>query len=237
MNILTLDTAMESSSVALYQDGSVFCTRKIIPQGHTKIILDMCDEVLASGNIAKSQLDLIACGRGPGSFTGVRIALAVAQGLSLGLGVKLLGVSDLQSLAQGCIRRGNSQYIAVATDARMGEVYFAIYENISGLATEIHPEKVCSPHSALEDIQQILQGKSFTAVGTGFGVYPQLQQCCSESLVTQASDNLPDAQDLIPYTLKHYSEADLPEKISATYLRNSVTWKKVSEQHSISSTK
>ncbi len=230
MNILAIDTATEACSAALYRDGAVFSRRKVIPQGHTDVILDMCDELLAESDLQKKDLNLIACGRGPGSFTGVRIGIGVAQGLSFGLGIKLLGISDLMILAQGCIRRSGADNIAVAIDARMGEVYFALFSNHDGAAELIGTEKVCSPAVASEEILLHFGQKSFIVAGTGFNAYDELKKLTEDYQPAVSSDMLPDAVDIPELAKKHIDEADEPENIIPAYLRNDVTWKKVGEQ-------
>ena len=230
MNILALDTATEACSAALLAGEKMFSCREIVPQGHTRILLDMCADLFSQAGIQKSDLDYIACGKGPGSFTGVRIGVGVAQGLSLGLGIKIIPVSNLQILAQGCIRQGNYSHIAVAADARMGEVYLGIFSNCNGIAEAVCPEQVCSPEKALEVLAERQTADCWGASGSGFKVYPELSEFVKKNNVNLSADLLPHALDMLPFAIQHKNEALLSEDVVPTYLRNDVVWKKTSEQ-------
>jgi tRNA threonylcarbamoyladenosine biosynthesis protein TsaB len=230
MNILAIDTATEACSAALLRDGTVFSRRRVVPQGHTDVLLDMCDELLDESDLEKKDLDLIVCGRGPGSFTGVRIGIGIAQGLSFGLNLKLLGISDLMILAQGCIRRSGAENIAVAIDARMGEVYFALFHSNNGAAELIGSEQVCPPADAVSIIDSHFSGKPFAVTGTGFNAYDELNKYAIENGASFSPDMLPDAVDMLDLALRLVDKADDPENLIPTYLRNDVTWKKTGEQ-------
>ena len=99
MNILAIDTATEACSVALQHNGTRITRFEICPQQHSQRLLPMVDEVLKEANITLNDLDLLAFGRGPGSFTGVRIATGMIQGLALGTGLKVAGISTLEAMA------------------------------------------------------------------------------------------------------------------------------------------
>ena len=125
--LLALDTATENCSAALEKDGKIFSVSEVAQQKHAAIILPMIDSLLSSAQAKREDLQGIVFGRGPGSFTGVRIGTSIAQGLSLGLNIKALGVSDLKALAFEAIGEKEGKVVA-SIDARMGEVYFCIYE-------------------------------------------------------------------------------------------------------------
>ncbi|MBQ8706580.1 MAG: tRNA (adenosine(37)-N6)-threonylcarbamoyltransferase complex dimerization subunit type 1 TsaB [Succinivibrionaceae bacterium] len=230
MNILAIDTATEACSAALRAGSEVFARSQVIPQGHTRVLLDMVDALLHEARLDRADLELIACGRGPGSFTGVRIGVGAAQGLALGLGLKLLGVSDLQILAQGAIRQLGAEKIAVAVDARMSEVYFALFENRDGLAVAVSQERVCAPALAFDEIQKTFGETGFAVTGTGFAASQDLKGLLERDGVPICGVRLPESSDMLPYVLAHPDEADLPENIVPLYLRNDVTWKKIGEQ-------
>ena len=129
MNILAIDTATEACSVALQYDNTVITRFEICPQQHSQRLLPMVDEVLKEAQATLGDIELLAFGRGPGSFTGVRIATGMIQGLALGTGLKVAGVSTLEAMAFEVASnvQNKDALIAVASDARMDEVYFAVY--------------------------------------------------------------------------------------------------------------
>ncbi|WP_106476768.1 tRNA (adenosine(37)-N6)-threonylcarbamoyltransferase complex dimerization subunit type 1 TsaB, partial [Escherichia coli] len=126
----------------------------------------MVQQVLAESGLALNQLDALAFGRGPGSFTGVRIGIGIAQGLALGADLPMIGVSTLQTMAQGAWRVSGAARVLAAIDARMGEVYWGQFERqADGRWLESEGEAVLSPAQALERAQR-LQGE-WAHVGTG----------------------------------------------------------------------
>jgi tRNA threonylcarbamoyladenosine biosynthesis protein TsaB len=129
MKILALDTATEGCSVSLGIGNRSIDRYVELERGHAEQLLPMVDSVLAEGGIALSALDAIAFGRGPGGFTGVRLAASVAQGLAFGAQVGVVPISDLAAVAQRVVQLNSSvRRVLVANDARMKEVYWATFE-------------------------------------------------------------------------------------------------------------
>ncbi len=128
MRILAIDTATEACSAALWNDGTLSAHFEICPREHTQRILPLVQEVLTESGTTLSELDALAFGRGPGSFTGVRIGIGIAQGLALGAELPMIGVSTLATMAQGAWRKTGATRVLAAIDARMGEVYWAEYQ-------------------------------------------------------------------------------------------------------------
>src|SRR4029453_2048008 len=126
MKLLAIDTATERCSVALALDGRIVERIADTPRGHADLVLPMVESVLTEGRVQLADLDGLAYGRGPGAFTGVRIAVGVAQGLSFGAGLLTVGVSDLAAVARQVAQAG--ERVLVCMDARMGEVYWAVFE-------------------------------------------------------------------------------------------------------------
>ncbi len=122
--ILAVDTATENCSVALMVGDDVISRCEYAPREHTTKILPMVDTVLAEGGLKLGQLDALAFGRGPGSFTGVRIGIGIAQGLAFGADLPMLGISTLAAMAQGTYRVHQSEQVLSSIDARMGEIYW-----------------------------------------------------------------------------------------------------------------
>lgn len=128
VNLLAIDTATEACSAALLRaDGAVFGEFEIAPRRHATLLPEMMDAVLAAAEIGRTELDYCAFTNGPGAFTGIRIAAAQAQGIGVALGIPLLPVSTLAVLAQSQFERADSRRLLAALDARMQEVYWAVF--------------------------------------------------------------------------------------------------------------
>jgi tRNA threonylcarbamoyladenosine biosynthesis protein TsaB len=144
MNILAIDTSTEACSAALQRDdGKVFSEYAIAPRQHTKLLPQMMDSVLKTSNLSKADITHCAFANGPGAFTGIRIAASTAQGIAIGLNIPLVPISTLAVLAQACLDKCALPDSLVALDARMGEVYWAVYKkNETGLAILEGEEKL-----------------------------------------------------------------------------------------------
>lgn len=219
MKILALDTATEACSAALLCDGSVHERHDIAPRRHAELILPMVDAVLGQAGLGLNDLDAIAFGRGPGAFTGVRIAAGVTQGLSLGAGLPVIPVSSLAALAQPAL--GKAAVILPAIDARMGEVYWASYESgQDGLANQASEEQVTPP-----DAVQVPSVKQVFGVGSGWGTY---RECLDRVLGKQISgvepERFPLARDMLPLAVREYNAGRCvsAEQALPVYLRDNV---------------
>jgi tRNA threonylcarbamoyladenosine biosynthesis protein TsaB len=183
MRFLALDTASARCSVALF-DGDALITRAVdTARDHATLILPMIEELLAESGLALRALDGIAFGRGPGSFTGVRIAAAVTQGLAAGADLPVLGVSDLRALAAQARRVAPSTsagcLLLAAMDARMGEIYWGAFDALAELPGEaLLGEAVGSAQNLPESLRgRVVAGagrgfQAFTALATGLGLPP-----------------------------------------------------------------
>ncbi|HDZ8838314.1 TPA: tRNA (adenosine(37)-N6)-threonylcarbamoyltransferase complex dimerization subunit type 1 TsaB [Aeromonas veronii] len=226
LKILAVDTATEACSAALLVGDKLFSRWEEAPRDHTRKILPMVQAVLEDAGISLSDLDAIAFGRGPGSFTGVRIGISVAQGLAFGAGVPLIGISTLSAMAQGAYRLDDAQQVLTAIDARMNEVYFGRYELIDGRMQLVGDEVVSEP-AALVDVRGKLAGR-VTCVGTGFETYGEtLSGLADELAVSQV--RFPAAEDMLPLARAAWlaGEAVPVEQATPVYLRDKVTWKKL----------
>ncbi|MCF5870216.1 tRNA (adenosine(37)-N6)-threonylcarbamoyltransferase complex dimerization subunit type 1 TsaB [Aeromonas veronii] len=226
LKILAVDTATEACSAALLVGDKLFSRWEEAPRDHTRKILPMVQAVLEDAGISLSDLDAIAFGRGPGSFTGVRIGISVAQGLAFGAGVPLIGISTLAAMAQGAYRLDGAQQVLTAIDARMNEVYFGRYELIDGRMQLVGDEVVSEP-AALVDVRGKLAGP-VTCVGTGFETYGEtLSGLADELAVSQV--RFPAAEDMLLLARAAWlvGEAVPVEQATPVYLRDKVTWKKL----------
>jgi len=161
MKILAVETSTEYCSVALWHDGTVSERSELVGQKHSEVLMPMLDAVLQDTGYRIQDMDGIAFGKGPGSFTGVRIACGVAQGLALGTNVEVVGVCTLQALAQAC---GKEKVIA-ALDARMNELYLAAYEKQNDLWVTVVEPCLCKLDGAPE-----LPGEGWFGAGSGFAL-------------------------------------------------------------------
>jgi tRNA threonylcarbamoyladenosine biosynthesis protein TsaB len=162
MRILALETSTEYCSVALWQDGTVVERCELAGQKHSELLMGMLDALLCEASVKLTQLDGIAFGMGPGSFTGVRIACGVTQGLALGANLPVVVVCTLQALAEAS---GKSRVIA-ALDARMGEVYHAVYEKHDDVWTAVSEPCLCKPEDAPS-----VSGDNWFGAGSGFAIH------------------------------------------------------------------
>ena len=162
MRVLALETSTEYCSVALWLDGAVVERCELVGQKHSELLMAMLDGVLKQAGVKLAQLDGIAFGMGPGSFTGVRIACGAAQGLAFGADLPVAGVCTLQALAEAS---GKLRVIA-ALDARMGEIYHAAYEKREGAWVALSEPRLCKPEEAPP-----LSGNDWFGAGSGFAVH------------------------------------------------------------------
>lgn len=215
--LLALDTATEACSVALLHDGRMLSHYEVIPRLHAQRLLPMIQTLLSEAGIALSAVDALAFGRGPGAFTGVRIAVGVVQGLAFALERPVLPVSTLVTIAQRAHREHGAEQVAVAIDARMDEVYWGCYRvsegemQLAGSEAVLPPEQVELPRANL--------GQWFGA-GTGWGYGSRL----AVQPATIDSTLLPHAEDLL--TLARFAwqrgEAVEADQAQPIYLRDNV---------------
>lgn len=226
MRLLAIETATEACSIAVLVDGAVIERFEIAPRRHTELALPWAGALLAEAGIAKSQLDAIAVGRGPGAFTGVRLAIALAQGIALALDRPLLPVSTLAALAAGLPLppagegRGEGDRIVAAIDARMGEIYVASFLRDGEGVVATSDEIVIAPAACIPP-----DGIGWHGVGTGFAAAEgALATRLQAQLATVDAAALPHAADVARLGALAFArgEAIAPERIEPAYLRNNV---------------
>ncbi|EKO3863938.1 tRNA (adenosine(37)-N6)-threonylcarbamoyltransferase complex dimerization subunit type 1 TsaB [Vibrio harveyi] len=225
--ILAIDTATENCSVALLVNDRVISRSEVAPRDHTKKVLPMVDEVLKEAGLTLQDLDALAFGRGPGSFTGVRIGIGIAQGLAFGADLPMIGVSTLAAMAQASYRLHGATNAAVAIDARMSEVYWARYtRQENGEWAGVDAECVIPPARLAEEAQA--DDKTWTKAGTGWDAY---QEDLGKLPLNLTSGDVlyPDSQDIVILAEQELKKGNtVPvEESSPVYLRDNVTWKKL----------
>ena len=196
MKILALDATQDYCSVALAVDGALCWREQHAPRGHAERILPQVEAVLAEAGLALGRLDALAFGRGPGSFTGLRIAAGVAQGLALGADLAVAPVSSLAAMAQGYYREaGGAGRVCAAFDARLDEVYWGCYVATRGVMRPVTAEAV-SPAADLS-----LPAGRWAAVGPGWAAYPEMRRRLERRLSAVRADTAPLARDIIPLAM------------------------------------
>jgi tRNA threonylcarbamoyladenosine biosynthesis protein TsaB len=173
VRLLALDTATERCSAALWLDGAVGLREAPRAGAASELILCLIEELIAESGAALTSLDAIAFGRGPGAFTGVRLAAGIAQGLAFAAGLPVLPISDLRALAQQALKRaGTPANALVCQDARMGEVYWGCFERLETGASLVGAEAVGAPSSVRLPVQWA--ARTCCGAGSGFEAYAQL---------------------------------------------------------------
>jgi len=225
--ILAIDSSTEACSVALFNDGDVVSRFELAPRRHAELLIPMVDSVLNEADIALTDLDAIACCVGPGAFTGLRIAISVAQGLAYAAQLPCIGISSLQILAAESFNKTDSDICLASIDARMQEVYFAAFKNNGcGLPEEIHSQQVIAAER-IELNFKIRADTKVLKVGTGWDEYEYPDEV--ESVASQQSEiRFPNAEMMLEIALQHLKKKKLlkPEFLQPVYLRNNVAKKK-----------
>ena len=222
-SLLAIDTSTENCSVALVHDGKLTTRNIESPREHSQKLLPFVEEVLDSAGVSLAELDGLVVGAGPGSFTGVRIGVSMAQGLAFSADFPVYPVCSLQALAQQAIRKNDVAGVVACIDARMGEVYYALYANENGVAVAQSEPAVAKPDSNLIDTGRL---KGWGTAGTGWDVYADI---LDENHELKHSDNsrLPLAEDMLTVVNGAGVDPVQAELLEPLYVRNEVTWKKL----------
>jgi len=218
MKLLAFELSTEACSVALHVDGQVRERFEVAPRRHAALALPWAEVLLAEAGIARSQLDAIALGRGPGAFTGVRLAIALAQGVALALDRPLVPVSTLQALAMHA--PAGTDDVLAAIDARMGEVYVARYSRGEGGLRLQGSEQVLAPAGV-----SVPAGLRCHGVGTGFAAGDgALRVHLADALTGVDAEALPRASDVLAIAVPLFvaGGAVAPERVEPAYLRDNV---------------
>ena len=224
MRVLAIETATEACSAALWED-AVVCTRyKVAPRQHAELILPMIEALLAEAGWSRSSLQAVAFGRGPGSFTGVRLAASVTQGIAFGLDLAVARVSTLQAMARRAWREHAAEQVLAAIDARMREVYWGAYlVDPQGGVTPQSEERVIAPADV-----PLPQSGTWMGVGTGWASYRELLCERAETLLSGIDGTLlPSAEDIAELGGEQLrrGEGVAPEQAIPVYLRDNVAVK------------
>lgn len=223
--ILALDTATEACSVALGYKNHISRQFELSPRIHTQRILPMIDEILAQNQLKLTDVDYLAFGRGPGSFTGVRVGVSVAQGIAFGANLPVVEISNLLTMAEEARQKNGATEVVALIDARMDEVYFAQFHYGEDCGWQnVVEEQVCSPEKAIAQIQPCAH---LTVVGTGWEAYPQFS--AANLPLVPSEITLPRAEFMLSLaeTAIEQGRVKSAMDIEPVYLRNEVTWQKL----------
>lgn len=221
MRLLAIDTATEACSVAVQTPQGVFERWVEAPREHGDRVLGMVDAVFEEAGIATTDLDAIAFGRGPGAFTGVRIATALVQGMAAALDRPVVPVSTLAAIAQGVHRRTGHRQVLAALDARMGEVYWGAWALDEGGVMRAADEECVAVPAAVPQPA----GSGWVGAGTGWSRYEDiLTERIGDALAACLGHALPAARDLLPTAAAAFGagEAVPAEQALPVYLRDRV---------------
>ncbi|MFD2166410.1 tRNA (adenosine(37)-N6)-threonylcarbamoyltransferase complex dimerization subunit type 1 TsaB [Thalassotalea euphylliae] len=226
MKLLAIDASTEACSVAIQLDNEIFSDFQLCPQSHSVVLLPMVDKLLHQADCKLTDFDVLVYGRGPGSFTGVRIGIGVAQGLAFAADLPTVGISTMQAMAQQAFEVEHQHDVSVAIDARMSEVYCANYELAeSGIMTLRGEERVMPPQAFAEHLGE---GTNVYGAGTGWQSY-------QEQLAGLASNSeditilYPHAKYMLGCARRHVADGDTQpaELAQPVYVRDTVSWKKL----------
>jgi tRNA threonylcarbamoyladenosine biosynthesis protein TsaB len=229
MKLLAIETATEACSAALLIEGEIILRHELRPRGHSEMILGMMDELLCEAGISVRQLDAMAFGRGPGSFTGVRIATGVIQGAAFAADLPVVPVSTLAALAQRGARELGYRHLLPAYDARMGELYWAAYQ----LGEEELVEPVLTEQVALADKVSLPKDQKWYGVGSGWGEHGEcLKKRLDDALLGYQARFYCSAQDVAVLAAEDFNQglSVAPQEALPIYLRNNVAKKRHSSR-------
>jgi tRNA threonylcarbamoyladenosine biosynthesis protein TsaB len=220
-DLLAIETATEACSVALLLGDRLYERHTLAPRRHAAEILPMIEALLAEAQTAVTGLDCLAFGRGPGSFTSIRIGVGVVQGIAFAADLPVVPVSSLMTLAQGAFRETGMLHVLAAFDARMAEVYWCAYEiDGTGLAEPLRAECVSAPAAVA-----VPSAQSWLGAGSGWKAHGEvLDRCLGGTIVRRLPDLYPRARDLALLGARGHrrGEAVSAEMAQPVYLRDRV---------------
>lgn len=232
MNVIAIESSTERCSVALRCGDDYQQRIGDRPREHTEQILSMMESLLAEAGLRRQQIDQVAFGQGPGSFTGVRVACSVAQGLGYALNIPVLPVSSLAALAQSAIAQltdtQTDRRVIAVQDARLAEIYLGVYEfDGAGSLTSASEERVIPPNSIADYFD--LDGNDWLAAGNGWQVYQtELATILETRVATQLPASWPDALAVLALSRSttYCDRAVSADQAQPVYLRDQVTHRK-----------
>ncbi|MGZ5031750.1 MAG: tRNA (adenosine(37)-N6)-threonylcarbamoyltransferase complex dimerization subunit type 1 TsaB [Usitatibacter sp.] len=215
MNLLAVETSTELCSVALLRDGDLFVEEALAENRHSELLVPMIRRLLERARLSAQQMDAFGFGQGPGSFTGIRIACGIVQGLAFAAGRPVVPVSSLLALAE----QSNERRVIAALDARMGEAYVAAYARSGD-----DWDEVIAPRLVDATGLPPLPGRRWAATGSGFDNHPWLRDAYRESVEMRLEHDLPRAGAVVRIAARRFARgaAIAAEQAVPLYLRDKV---------------
>ena len=229
--LLAIDTSGEACSVAVSVDGEVLEHFEIIPRLHARKLLPMVQALLTKADISLTSLDAIAFGRGPGSFTGLRICAGVVQGLAFAADLPVLPISSLAALAQGVYRNTGDTHIMAVMDARMAELYWAGFQITQGRAVLVGEEQLGAAEQLDKTGRVLSQQAQWVGVGDGWRFADLFPTHVLQSVTPLEQQYHLQAQDILTlarYDLQQHLQVPAMQALPV-YLRGKSAWRKVGE--------
>jgi tRNA threonylcarbamoyladenosine biosynthesis protein TsaB len=231
-NFLAIEAASDSCSVALNCNGTLLSRVEAAPRMHSRLLYPMLNELMSEANIRPNQLDAVVFGKGPGSFTGLRIAASTAQGIGFACDIPLIGVSTLQAMAQQILIEQQAPHVLSIMDARMHELYVGQYilDKATQLMTpEVH-DLIC-PISASSDSLNLMTGDYF-ACGHGLNLWDKFDPSLQSLITQQDANQVLKADSLLPLAMSLYAQDEVlaPDNVELVYLREQSHWKTIKQQ-------
>jgi tRNA threonylcarbamoyladenosine biosynthesis protein TsaB len=227
--ILALDTAADACSVALWLDGELISDHRLLPREHTKHMLPMVEAILQQHSLKLAELDGIAFGRGPGSFTGLRICSGIVQGLAFGADLPVVPVSSLAALAYPFAAPNTT--VVASVDARMNELYSAVFQGQGDDFALVEQEYLLAPAAMTEQLLTKTEaGNAVVGAGSGWLYREQFGDLNSVDLLACDTNAIPTAAAVAQLSLARFAQGDTitAADVRPVYLRDSVAWKKSS---------
>lgn len=228
--VLAFETATEACSLALLDDNGERHCHEVVPRGHSQRVFGMLRELVPGGDLVAAGVDLLAYGSGPGSFTGLRIAASLAQGLAFSTGLPAAGVPTLAALAQTALRNGAAgpeDAVLCTLDARINEVYGALYTYAGGTAQLLEGPWALSPGELVLEYPGRLR-----VVGSGCNYFEEFPGDLVARCDAVVPELLPEARDVAQLALLRFDagEFEAPTEVAPVYVRDEISWKKLAEQ-------
>ncbi|WWO99687.1 MAG: tRNA (adenosine(37)-N6)-threonylcarbamoyltransferase complex dimerization subunit type 1 TsaB [Candidatus Dasytiphilus stammeri] len=230
MRILAIDTSTNVCSIALFNNGEINFKLESSSKKHAKNVLSLIQNILSESEISLNQLNALAYNRGPGSFTGLRIGISIAQGIALGLDLPLIGISSLAVIAEQAWHLTKIKRVLVALNACMGQICWAEYQRINllnscwkGVKTEtlLKPSEIRYKISKLKGI--------WCLAGNGWYTYQELKEI--KELYVSTSVSIPLAKNLLALALVEYKKNNIFSadcgSVEPSYMRDDLSWKKL----------
>jgi len=232
--LLSIEAASDSCSVALQIGDDIIQRLEPAPRMHSKLLYPMMNSIMDEAGIRPNQLDAIAFVKGPGSFTGLRIAAATAQGIGFACDIPLIGISTLQAMAQQAYEEHGHQSVISLMDARMNELYLGYYQldSSNNLMTEQIRDRICPQNIELNELEVTLTEPTTFGCGHGFKLKDKLSDSLLSLCQNQEPEQVLQAKSLFPLANALYQQNDtlLPENVELVYLREQSHWKTIKEQ-------